>query len=252
MEKVLIVGYGIVGRHLAGELSSLHPDIYDKYKPECSTCQPGQTYDAAFICVDTPYVSRENVCDTREVENAIRENNAELYILRSTGLPGTTDRLARETGKPVVFFPEFYGRTQHSSNFEFDFTILGGERGACRKVQQILQHVYDARHTFRITQAKTAELAKYMVNSFLAAKVSFCTQFWDTAREIGVDYEELRELATLDPRMEKANTFVYDDAPYWESHCLDKDIPAIAETYQMRFLLDMIAYNASMKRRFKE
>ena len=37
--------------------------------------------------------------------------------------------------------------------------------------------VYDARHTFRIVDSKTAELCKYMENSFLATKVAFCIQF---------------------------------------------------------------------------
>lgn len=112
--------------------------------------------------------------------------------------------------------------------------------------------MYDARHTFRITDAKTAELAKYMENAYLATKVGFCTQFWLTAGQIGVDYEELRELFVLDPRVGKAHTFVYDEHPFWSSHCLDKDVPAIAEIYRMPFLQGVIDFNDSMKKRFSE
>lgn len=248
MKKVLIIGYGVVGHNLAEEIAALHPDIYDKYKPEHNTRQDGETYDVAFICVDTPYVPGESVCDTREVENAILENDAEVFVMKSTVLPGTVDHLAEVTGKTIIFSPEYYGGTQHCNNFDFAFTILGGNRPACLKVQQLLQDVYDGRHTFRITDAKTAELAKYMENAYLAVKVGFCTQFWATARKIGVDYEELRELFVLDPRVGKSHTFVYDDHPYWNSHCLNKDVPAIAETYSMPFLLGIIEFNEKMKR----
>ncbi len=247
MKKVLIIGYGTVGHNLEREIAALQPDIFDKYKPDENTRQDGERYDAAFVCVDTPYIPGECVCDTREVENAILENDADIFVVKSTVLPGTVDHLKKVTGKTVIFSPEYYGGTQHCNNFDFPFTILGGQRDDCLKAQQILQRVYDGRHTFRITDAKTAELAKYMENAFLATKVSFCTQFWDTAKQIGVSYEELRELFTLDPRVGKSHTFVYDETPFWSSHCLDKDVPAIAETFEMPFLLSVIEFNERMK-----
>lgn len=249
MSKVLIIGYGTVGHNLEEELSALHPDVYDKYT-HVDTRQDSGKHDVAFICVDTPYIPGKSVCDTTEVKNAIMEHDADVFVMKSTVLPGTVDRLAQETGKTIIFSPEYYGGTQHCNNFEFGFTILGGDRDACFKVQQILQEVYDGRHTFRITDAKTAELAKYMENSFLATKVSFCTQFWWTAKHLGISYEELRELFVLDPRVGKSHTFVYDDHPYWSSHCLDKDVPAIAETYAMPFLREVINFNQGMKKQF--
>lgn len=248
MKKVLIIGYGIVGHNLAEELSVLQPDIYDKYKPDENTRKEGERYDVAFVCADTPYVPGKYVCDTREVESAILENDADVFVVKSTVLPGTVDYLKNATGKAVIFSPEYYGGTQHCNNFDFPFTILGGERTACLKIQQILQRVYDGRHAFRITDSKTAELAKYMENAFLATKVSFCTQFWSVAKQIGVDYEELRELFTLDPRVGKSHTFVYDESPFWKSHCLDKDVSAIAETYGMDLLLNVIEFNEKMKK----
>ena len=87
MKKVLIIGYGTVGHNLAAELSALQPDIYDKYKPDENTRLDGERYDVAFVCVDTPYVPGECVCDTREVENAILENDADIFVVKSTVLP---------------------------------------------------------------------------------------------------------------------------------------------------------------------
>lgn len=246
-KDVLIVGYGTVGRNLHKELEVLKPDIYDKYRTEVNTKRDIQ-YDCAFICVDTPFVDANNPCDITEVVNAIKENRALFYVIKSTVLPGTTQKICEMMRNyMIVFSPEYYGGTQHCNNFDFNFTILGGDKFACLKVQQILQQVYDARHTFHIVDSKTAELAKYMENSWLAMKVSFCNQFYDIAQKCNVDYEDLRELFILDPRVNPSHTFVYEEKPYWDSHCLNKDVPAIAETYDAKLLKDMINFNDERK-----
>lgn len=244
---VLIIGCGTVGSNLSRELSALKPHLYDKYKG-IDTRQPGKKYALAFICVDTPSTD-ESLCDISEVRNAILENDADLYVIKSTVLPGTTEKLSAETGKNIVFSPEYYGGTQHCNNYTFDFTILGGRKEDCRKVIQLLQKVYDGRHRFRITDSKTAELVKYMENSYLAMKVSFCSQFFEIAEKLGISYEELRELFVLDPRVEPSHTFIYRDKPYWDSHCLNKDVPAIADALDAPLLKSVIKYNESKKRR---
>lgn len=243
MKNVLIVGFGVVGHNLYEDLRKLNPDVVDKYKTEYNTKKADLVYDIAFICVDTPYVAGKSSCDITEVCNAINENDAKLYVIKSTVLPSTTDRIIKETGKRVVFSPEYYGGTQHCNNFDFNFTIIGGDKADARELVQTLQGIYDGRHTFHLTDTKTAELVKYMENSFLATKVSFCNQFYDIAKEIDVSYEELRELFILDPRVNPSHTFVYDDHPYWSSHCLNKDVPAIAEAYDAELLNSIIRFN---------
>ena len=246
-DKVLIVGYGVVGHNLHKEFASLDCDIYDKYKTENNTKQ-NIKYDYCFICVDTPY-SRSNPCDISQVENALLENDASLYIIKSTVLPGTTDELKTKYGKKIIFSPEYYGGTQHCNNFDFNFTILGGDKSDCIQVQQLLQNVYDATHTFRLVDSKTAELTKYMENCFLGMKVAFCNQFYRIAQSYGIDYEDLRELFVLDPRVNPSHTFVYRAHPYYDSHCLNKDIPAIAHAAKCdtRLLSSIIRFNDNSK-----
>ena len=254
--KVLIIGYGVVGKNLYKELESLQPDIYDKYTRLDNRDKSFETipnnslalkciyphYDFAFICVDTPLVN--NNLDTSEVFNAINENNAEIYIIKSTIPVGTTYNLSMATDKRIVFSPEYYGGTPHCNNFTYDFTILGGEKQDCIEVQQLLQKCYDARHSFRITDSKTAELVKFMENSWIATKVSFCSQFYEIAKSEDINYEDLRELFILDPRVNPSHTFIFSNHPYWDSHCLNKDVPYIANTYDCAELLrDMIKFN---------
>ena len=246
---VLIVGYGVVGNNLSKEIEKLQPEIYDKYKDVDTRTK--SNYDIAFICVDTP-INGKNLCDTTEVEKAIEENIADIYVIKSTILPHSTEQLVDKTGKRIVFSPEYYGATQHCNNFEFGFTILGGEKEDCQKVIQVLQSIYDGRHSFRIVDSTTAELAKYMENSWLATKVSFCAQFYQLAKKHGISYEELRELFILDPRVNPSHTFIYDEHPYWSSHCLNKDIVAIAESEDAELLLDIIKFNDKCKKSEEE
>ena len=251
-KSVLIVGYGVVGHNLASELVDLHPDVYDiKFTGETRS---RSHYDFAFICVDTP-ATEKSYCDVCSVIQAIRDNDADIYVIKSTVLPGVIGALKMLPGlegKHLVFSPEYYGGTQHCNNFDFDFTILGGDREDCLKVQQLLQGVYDGRHIFRITDDMTACLAKYMENCWLATKVSFCNQFYEVAKNLKLSYEELRELFVLDPRVNPSHTFVYEDHPYWESHCLNKDVPAIAKLFGMPFMVNVIEYNESQKEKYKK
>ena len=276
--RVVIIGYGTVGKNLAKELEVLEPDIFDRRPNPDSvlgtyftnidtrkwrlkddgTTEP-LVYDVAFICVDTP-CTEESVCDITQVRMAIEETPAKVYVIKSTVLPQTTRHLEEEFEvdsyrkfgddshrKHIIFSPEYYGATQHCNNFDFNFTILGGNEEDCLKVQQVLQHVYDARHTFHIVDSTTAELAKYMENCWIAMKVSFCCNFRNIAKLYGSLYEPLRELFILDPRVNPSHTFVYDEKPYWSSHCLDKDVNAIAEASNNDFLKFIVEFNNKSK-----
>lgn len=245
--NVLIIGYGTVGKNLAKELKDIKPDIVDKYKENVNTIR-NIHYDLCFICVGTPLKDNQTL-DIDEVINSINDYDCEIYCIKSTCPVGTVERLIKETGKKIVFSPEYYGNTKHNSNYLFDYTILGGNKTDCEEIIQILMHCYDGRHLFKIVEPKIAELAKFMENSFLATKLSFCQSFYNVCEEESVNYSELRELFILDPRINPSHTFVYKDSPYWDSNCLNKDIPAIANQYNMALLKNIIDFNNNQKNR---
>lgn len=257
MKNVLIIGYGVVGHNLHKELEKLCPDIYDKFKIEYNT-KKNIKYDFAFICVDTPYINKENGCDLSQVLEALEENDADIYIIKSTILPGSTEKLTQLSKKKIVFSPEFYGGTQHCNNFNFDFTILGGDKDDCCKVQQLLQEIYDARHTFRIVETQTAEFTKYMENSYLKFIVLFCIQFNEAIKKFNnlygtnIKYEDVRECWRLDPRTPESHTMVYDEHPFVDTHCLNKDPLAIAEFLDLDLLKAVEAFNNKQKEKYKK
>ncbi len=246
-KNVLIIGYGVVGNNLEKELREIEPDIVDKYKNDKNTIR-NIHYDLGFICVDTP-LNDDLTLNINEVINCINYYDCEIYCIKSTCPVGTVEKLSKLTKKRIVFSPEYYGGTKHCNNYSFDYTILGGNKTDCEDIIQILLPCYDGRHIFRIVEPKVAELVKFMENSFLATKVSFCQSFYNVCLEENINYSELRELFILDPRVNPSHTFVYKDTPYWDSHCLNKDVPAIAKQYEMSLLNDIIDFNNSQKKK---
>lgn len=222
--NILIVGYGNIGKHIYAELAPLKPDIYDPYQNEYKTKKQIK-YDMAFICVPTDKLP-DGSCDTSVVELAVSRTDADIIVIKSTVPPETTKRLIAESGKKIIFSPEHYGVTQHCRK-DPGFIILGGEKGLCEKVAQAYARIKNGYYKFYFTDSTTAELTKYMLNTFLALKVTFCNEFADIAAKYGVSYPELRELFVADDRVGNSHTFVYPEKPYYDSHCFNKDVPAL-------------------------
>ena len=116
MKNVLIVGVGNIGSRLYREYGKLAPDRYDPYKGYDE--KRDIRYDFAFIATDTP-MNGDGSCDLSQVRAALTETDAEIYVLRSTVPPSTTEKLRSETSKRIVFSPEFYETTQHPVDSQF-------------------------------------------------------------------------------------------------------------------------------------
>lgn len=247
---ILIVGYGNIGKHIYDEFKTLNPDIYDTAITEYNS-KKNKRYGYAFICVPTEK-QKDGSCDISVVKSAVKETNAEIIIIKSTIPPGTTDKLISETGKKIIFSPEHYGVTQHCKK-DSGFVILGGNKSYSCEVAQLYYRVKNGYYKFYYSDAKVAELAKYMLNSFLALKVTFCCEFYDIAKRLGVSYEELRELFVADDRVGNSHTFVYKDKPYYDSHCFNKDVPALVNFSQedSPLIKQMMKLNTARKGKHK-
>ena len=227
--NILIVGYGNIGKHIHKEFEILKPEIYDiNIREHCDMSIIDNLYDAAFICVPTESLN-DGSCDVSIVYKSVMKINADIIIIKSTVPPGTTEFLQKQyPAKNIIFSPEYYGVTQHCKE-EPGFVVLGGEKEICDKAAQLYYKVKNGYYKILLTDTKTAELAKYMLNCYLALKVTFCNEFADVARDIGVSYTALREIFVADERIGNSHTFVYNDKPYYDSHCFNKDIPAFIQ-----------------------
>lgn len=224
---ILICGYGNIGKHVAKEFNKFQSDIiiYDKYNKNYSHFPVKDHFDYAFVCVptDTNFCGE---CITKEVEDVIEKVNGivDTIIIKSAIPVGLCESLHMSN---IVYTPEYWGTTQHSDK-DPNFLVIGSsDKHYANKVVQLYSKIKDGSFRFIFTDYKTAELAKYMENSFIATKVTFCNEFYRIANTFGIDYNELRECFVADDRVSPSHTYVYEDAPYYKSHCLDKDIPAL-------------------------
>lgn len=251
--KIGIVGAGAVGSAMAKMFTDVA--VYDEPKgigsrTEIDAC------DVAFVSVPTPERS-DGTCDTSIVESVVGWIGAPVIVIRSTVTVGTSRRLARETGKRIVFQPE-YGPAEtpdHPFNDlrKVRWVVLGGEPADNAVVIRAWQEVYNSEITIMQTTWETAELCKYMENAFLAMKVTFCNEFYELARCFGVDYNELREAWLLDPRIGRSHTWVMPDKRGFGGKCLPKDLSAIIRSagsagYTPTLLAEVGRSNARFRR----
>ena len=232
MTKITIAGYGSVGHYVAKIFDDYNPVIYD---PPLGYNEPNDLIDTDFVIVCVPTARLlSGACDTSIVEEIVRlADPNDAIICHSTISVGTTDRLIKETGKPLVFMPEYAGESEiHplSNPDHPEFLIYGGYGPAVSKVQSLYENVYTNNNIQHFpTEPKTAEIVKYMENAFLATKVAFCNEFYDLCEATDVDYEEVKSLWLQDNRINQSHTIVTKERGFG-GQCLPKDLAAICNT----------------------
>ena len=224
--KIGIVGVGHVGTIMSELFESAY--LYDEPK-QIGTKESINGCDLVFVCVPTP-MGKEGQCDTSLIDYSLGWIEAGTIVIRSTVPVGYTEKLVIQTGKRILFQPEYYGETvahPFSNPFNRTWITIGGRREYYAPVIRAYEQVFTSELQFKLVDSNTAELAKYMENSFLALKVTFCNEFYDIANAMGVDYTELRETWLMDPRIGRSHTFVYPDNRGFGGACLPKDIMSI-------------------------
>ena len=224
--KIGIVGYGHVGK----AMHKLFQDavIYDE-PLELGARSDINGCDTVFVCVPTPQGDNGN-CDTRIVEEVLSWIEAPLIILRSTVWVGFTDKMMKKLHKEIVFQPEYYGETvahPFADLNERAWLAFGGTKHGIGLAIKTYQTVINSNIRIYQSDAKTAEMAKYMENAFLAAKVTFCNEMIDIACALGANYNVVREMWVADPRIGSSHTFVYEDNRGYGGNCLPKDVAAL-------------------------
>lgn len=223
--NILICGYGNIGKHIFKEFEMLKNNItiYDRYKDEFNDISIlNKHYDYAFVSVPTEKL-QDGKCDTSEVLWICNLIDADIIIIKSAVPIGTCESIGKNN---IVISPEYYGTTQHSLDSP-GFVILGGDKKYTCKAAELYSRVKNGSFKYIFVDWRTAELAKYMENCWIATKVTFCNEFADIAAKFNINYEELRECFVADERVNPSHTYVYREKPYYDSHCLNKDIPAL-------------------------
>lgn len=230
--KVGVIGNGFVGESQAFAFSpttdlrifDIDPLKTTHTKEEIDQC------DFIFVCVPTP-MFKDGSQDTSYVDRVF-EDAAEgpIYILKSTVLPGTTLALSKKYPKiSIVFSPEFLTeRTAKLDMLTQARIIFGGPKELCSKVTQLFEQRFRNRHIIQ-TDYITAELIKYMNNTFFATKVSIVNEFKVLSDKLGANWNDALYGFASDGRIGDSHLHVPgpDGKLGYGGTCFPKDVNAL-------------------------
>lgn len=230
--KVGIIGNGFVGESLAFAFSPTSEiRIYDidplkatHTKEEVDEC------DFVFVCVPTPMYP-DGSQDISYIEKVFKQAKpGPIYIIKSTVVPGTTARLQKEYKDiKIIFSPEFLTeRTAKLDMLTQARVILGGLNADIDEAEKLFAQRFKNRHFIK-TDSITAELVKYMNNTFFATKVSILNEFKLLSDAIGANWEDALYGFASDSRIGDSHLHVPgpDGKLGYGGTCFPKDVNAL-------------------------
>lgn len=226
--------------------------------------------DVIIVAVGTPPTENGSP-DMSQVDAVAEEIGAlardgAVVLMRSTVPVGTCDRLQRGMlrRQRVVSNPEFLreGHALHDSLFP-DRVVAGGPPEARLAVEELYRRILDGQELPGASRpgrpvpllwmsARSAELAKYAANGFLATKLSFVNEIANIADAVGADATAVLGSMALDPRI---GHHYLRPGLGWGGSCFPKDTRAFqaianGSGYDFLVLRAAIEQNARQLARF--
>jgi UDPglucose 6-dehydrogenase len=209
--KIIIAGYGFVGKAVGQTLQTKHQIVIVDPKYTTDQIKDHHDADGLIICVNTP-TTEDGVCDIRNIANILDLVPIFMPVLiKSTVIPSVLTDLGE-------LYKDFA---------EQKFMIIGGEDPEGLWQDTFSSVLPNCKLFFQCTVTEAA-MAKYSVNSFLAAKISFFNQLFDICEKNGADYSIVRQMITHDQRIGSSHTLVpgLDSERGFGGACFPKDTEA--------------------------
>ena len=199
--------------------------------------------DVFMVCVGTPADKKGNF-DYKFLEKTCHElikhlKNYKKYfiiVVRSTTLPGKSreifvknlsKKLQLKIGKDfdVVMNPEFLREGSAYKDYDNPSrTVLGVSSPKC--VKSIKQLYKNISAPFFVTDLETAELCKYIDNSWHALKVTFGNEIGAIANALKIKSSEIYDIFTSDTKLNISKAYLRPGFAFGGS-CLPKDLRAL-------------------------
>lgn len=230
--KVGVIGNGFVGESQAFAFSpTTDLRIYD-VDPLKSTHTKKQLdeCDFIFVCVPTP-MKKDGSQDSSYIEKVFDTTvKGPIYIIKSTILPGTTEKLSKQyPNLNIIFCPEFLTeRTAKLDMLTQARIVLGGSKENVDQASKLYEQRFMNKHIIK-TDSTTAELIKYMNNTFFATKVSIVNEFKLLADKIGANWGDALYGFASDGRIGDSHLHVPgpDGRLGYGGTCFPKDVNAL-------------------------
>ncbi len=230
--KVGIIGNGFVGEAISFAFSSVCDVFVFDLDPlkNIDSLESVHNCDFVFVCVPTP-MFKDGSQDLSYVQNVFEHaTNKPIYILKSTVLPGTTEMLCNTYSDcKIIFSPEFLTeRTAKLDMLTQSRIILGGKSTLTEKAKNLFNIRFKIKNVIQ-TDSKTAELVKYMNNTFFATKVSIMNEFKLLSDKLGANWDQALSGFAADGRVGDSHLNVpgHDGKLGYGGTCFPKDVNAL-------------------------
>jgi UDPglucose 6-dehydrogenase len=229
--KIVVAGFGPVGKSIYAALNE-NPfvDVYidDPFLDRNYPFDMASNVDGVVVAVSTP-MAKDGFCDTSNIDDVLDKYPDSKILVKSTTDPTF---FAKYKHRDITFSPEFLrGSTGADPVQEFlnsEFAIYGG--GSMRWWHEILKPGLPRLKNVKFCSLEQAAFAKYVVNAFLATKVTFFNQMYKIYESLGFeDFDVMIDAVSVDPRIGMSHTQVPgpDGSFGFGGHCFPKDVNAI-------------------------
>lgn len=231
-----VIGQGFVGKNIADDFERRGYRVvrYAKEPQYLIGRARIKRADIVFIAVPTP-TTPEGFDDSIVHEVLSLVGKGKIAVIKSTVLPGTTERL--QTLHPtitVLHSPEFLREKRAAEDVAKPTRNIVGipadsapYHTAAKAVHAVLP---EAPYTATML-ARESELVKYLANCFLYTKVVFANLGYDLATSLGADWDKVRDGVIADPRIGPSHFTVNDSGRGAGGHCFIKDFAAFSRLY---------------------
>lgn len=236
--RIGLIGNGFVGEAFyKGMIDFFEIDVWDtdiNKRNVDSLAELVNRCSVIFVSVPTP-MAKSGTCDVSIVKQVVTEVNKlavnqKILVIRSTVPPGTCESIDRHPfGVSVVFNPEFLTEANHIVDFKNqDRIVLGGRPEITSMVKEVYETAFP-NVVIACTDWKTAEMVKYVANTFLATKVTFANEIKSICDKADINYENVVRIASLDRRIGSSHWNVPgpDGRLGFGGTCFPKDMNAL-------------------------
>jgi len=253
--KIGVIGLGYVGSAVAAsypdEKVLVNDPKYPKASVDIETIK--QQCSAIFVCVPTPS-NFKGQCDVSILESVLENLKGfeGIIICKSTAPPAAYKKLEKQSKLKLAHVPEFLTQARA----EFDYVnphkiVVGCKKKLRPQVATILSASAINFESVDIEYCSIDEASffKYMANTSLAIKVVVNNEFCDLAQALGIDWQNIVDIAKTDHRLGSTHWKVPgpDGDRGFGGACFPKDTAAF-RNIASDFEVDMSVLEAAIKK----
>ena len=217
--KIGVIGIGNVGQANVKGFKSLGHTVLEHDVKFNTKIQNVLDTDIIFIC--TP---EDNVSDVVKQLNLFEYKG--IVAIRSTILPGTTDKLLKSNNFDICFVPEFLRQDYADEDF-MDCALLAIGTYSLASARTVVQAFGNLPKSIEYMLPTEAEILKYYNNCYASLRIVFANMMYDIAKTYNADYDIIKNAYVKTGKTSGQYLNVNENLRGYSGACLPKDTIAL-------------------------